>query len=66
MTTESKFNDLPSRIYLGTADVFKSGSSGASDKEWQIKGFFQTVTLPTCLNHIGFKAEFSLEGSVSI
>lgn len=47
--------------------MFKPGSSGASDKEWQIQmDFFQTVTLPTCLKHIGFKAEFGLEGFVSI
>lgn len=70
MTTESKSNNFPPRIYLGrncsTGDMFKSASSGASDTQWQIKDFFQTITLPTCLSHIGFKAEFGLKGSVSI
>lgn len=72
MTTESKFNDLQSRIYLGTVDMFKSGSSGASDKEWLINRLvcclflFSNYNFATCLNHTGFKAEFSLEGSVGI
>lgn len=45
VTTESKYGDLPSRIYLGrkchSVETVRSGSSGASDKEWQIEVLFK-------------------------
>lgn len=70
-TTELKSSELTSRMRLGSNscidNTFKFSSSGAADKEWQIKAFFfPTVTLPTCLNHTGFKIELGLEGFVNI
>lgn len=48
-TTEAKFHDLITMIYLSTAVMFKSGSSGASDKEWQIKVLFPNCNLANVL-----------------